>query len=162
MIGTQRPTARVVGAAVVAAMVLGSAVGAQAATRKKAKKRVVRHTRTVTLTYTGGCTVEDPVVTGSDTSGCSSFGGGGWAVPTRAGERFVTATVTDATGQQVPGAFWTGSGTKSNADAFCGAVKDYRFAPGSVVLALDAVGATPACPGLATQGTVRLVFSNLP
>ena len=83
-------------------------------------------------------------------------------MPTKPGEKFVTVTVTDATGQKVPGAFWTGSGTNSNADPFCGAVKDYQFAPGSVVIALDAVGATAQCPGFATQGTVKLVFSNLP
>jgi len=86
----------------------------------------------------------------------------GWSVDTKTGEKYVTVTVTDATGQKVPGAFWTGSGTNSHTDAFCGATKNYQFGAGPVVIALDAVGATPACPGLATQGTVTLVFSNLP
>jgi len=164
MFDVNRPNARLVGGALVAVMVFGSALGAEAATKKKHKKHkaVVKTSRTVKLSYTGGCTVEDPVLTGSDTSGCSSFGAAGWSVDTKTGEKYVTVTVTDATGQKVPGAFWTGSGTNSHTDAFCGATKNYQFGAGPVVIALDAVGATPACPGLATQGTVTLVFSNLP
>jgi hypothetical protein len=164
MVHVTRPSACLIGGALVATMVLGSAVGAEAATKKKPKhhKRVVRTTRTVKLSYTGGCTADTPAGAASDTSGCSSFGGAGWSVPTRSGEKYVTVTIADATGQKVRGAFWTGSGANGHADPFCGADKDYQFAVGPVVLALDAVGATTACPGLATQGTVTLVFSNLP
>jgi len=158
MLNHARPGARAIGAAVVAILVLGSAVGAEAATKKK----VVKHTRAVTLTYRGGCTVDDPAVSASDTSGCSMFGAAGWQVPAKSTERFVTVTVTDATGQKVPGAFWTGSGANGHTTAFCGSMKDYGVPQGGVVLALDAIGAVTKCPGLATQGTVKLVFSNLP
>jgi hypothetical protein len=159
MLNHARPSVRAIGAAVVATLVLGSAVGAEAATKKK---KVVRHIRTVTLNYRGGCTVDDPAVSASDTSGCSTFGAAGWQVPAKSTEKFVTVTVTDATGQKVPGAFWTGSGANGHTTSFCGSMKDYGVPAGGVVLALDAVGAIAACPGLATQGTVKLVFSNLP
>jgi len=160
MFDDKRPGARLIGAALVGVMIFGTALGAEAATKKKHK--VVRHTRTVTLSYKGGCSVDTPEGAVSDTSGCSGFGGGGWEVPTQAGEKYVSVTVTDATGRNVAGAFWEGSGTNSTTTDFCGSMKDFTAGPGSVVLALDAVGARTACPGLATQGTVKLVFSNLP
>lgn len=161
MFNDKRPGARLIGGALVGVMIFGTALGADAAVKKKPKKPV-KHTRTVTLAYKGGCTVDTPAGSLSDTSGCSGFGGGGWEVPTQPGEKFVTVTVTDATGRNVGGAFWEGSGTNSSATDFCGSMKNFTTGPGSVVLALDAAGATPACPGLATTGTVKLVFSNLP
>jgi hypothetical protein len=162
MFDGNRPSARLIGGALVGVMVLGSALGAEAATKKKVKKPV-KVTRTVTLKYAGGCSIETPAVVGSLTSSCSTVGAAGYAVATKATEKYVTVTVTDATGRAVPGAFWEGSGTTSSTNDFCGALKNYVVpAGGSVKLALDAVGGRRACPGVATQGTIKLVFSNLP
>jgi hypothetical protein len=157
-----KPSVRLIGSALVGVMVLGSALGAEAATKKKVKKPV-KHTRTVTLSYIGGCTVDTPAGAASETSNCSLFGGGGWALTARPGEKFVSITVKDASGRNVGGAFWEGSGTNSSTSDFCGSLKNYIApADGAIKLALDAVGATTACPGGATQGTATLVFSNLP
>ena len=162
MFATQRPGVRLIGASLVGVMVLGSAIGAEAATKKKAKPPV-KATRTVTLNYIGGCTVTTPVVAGSETSSCSTFGGGGWAIATKPTEKFASVTVVDASGRNVGGAFWEGSGANSTTTDFCGSLKNYVVpAGGKVKLALDAIGASTKCPGLATQGTVKVVFSNLP
>jgi hypothetical protein len=166
MIKIQRPSARLTGAALVGVMVLGSAVGAEAATHKKAKKPV-KVTRTVTLTYTGGCTAEawpSPGNGGGGSVVCPT-GAAGYSLTPKAGEKFVSVSVADASGRSVPGQFWEkGSGTANDTEIqFCGAMKNYQFPVGSpVLLDLDAAGAIPSCPGFATQGSIRLVFSNLP
>jgi hypothetical protein len=162
-----KPSVRLIGGALVGVMIFGTALGAEAATKKKVRKPV-KHTRTVTLTYRGGCTAE--VSAGGATGGgslgaCSTIGAADWALSAHAGEKFVSATVTDATGRQIPGQFWEkGSGTGNDTPIpFCGALKNYQFpADGSILLDLDAAGVVATCPGTATQGTVKLVFSNLP
>ena len=164
MIDFKRPSARLIGGALVGVLVLGSAVGAEAATKKKAKKPV-KVTRTVTLNYTGGCTIDTPAVGASLQGYCSSAGAAGWVIATKAGEKYASVTVSDASGRSTSGAFWEAggpNGTSTTTD-FCGSIKNYAVpAGGSVTLALDAVGAVAACPGFATQGTVKVVFSNLP
>ena len=166
MINIQRPSARLVGGALVGVMVLGSALGAEAATKKKAKKPV-KVTRTVTLNYTGGCTTEVWVDSGDGGGGCvaSPSGAASYSLTPKAGEKFVSITVADASGRNVPGEFWEkGSGTANDTEIqFCGAMKNYQFpVGGDILLDLDAVGAVASCPGFATQGTIKLVFSNLP
>lgn len=164
MIKMHRPSARLIGSALVGVLVLGSALGAEAATKKKPKKPV-KVTRTVTLSYTGGCTLETPAVGASLQGTCSNAGAAGWEMATKTGEKYVTVSVTDASGRATAGAFWEAGGANgtSTTTKFCGAMKDYVVPVGSTVkLALDAVGATTACPGFATQGTVKVVFSNLP
>ena len=166
MLNVQRPSARLIGGALVGVMVLGSAMGAEAATKKKPKKPV-KHTRTVTMNYTGGCTAEawpSPGNGGGGSVVCPA-GAAGYTMQAKPGEKFVSITVTDASGRKVPGQFWEkGGGTANDTEiAFCGAMKNYQFpADGSVLLDLDAVGAVTSCPGTATQGTIKLVFSNLP
>lgn len=151
--------ARLIGGALVATMVIGSAVGAEAATKKK----VVRHTRTVTLTYNGGCTIETPAVTGNDSDVCHAFGGGDWEQTAKAGEKYVSIKVTDASGRNVPGQFWVkGTTLHDTPIPFCGALKDFQFPSAAIQVDLDALGGTSKCPGVATSGTVTLVFSNLP
>ena len=157
-----KPSVRLIGSALVGVMIFGTALGAEAATKKKAKKPV-RHTRTVTLSYVSGCTVDTPAGAASETGNCATFGGGGWDITARPGEKFVSIAVKDASGRNVGGAFWEGSGTNSTTFDFCGSLKNYVApADGAIKLALDAVGATTKCPGGATQGTATLVFSNLP
>ena len=155
MFATQRPGVRL--------------IGAEAATKKAVKKKaVVKATRTVKLTYQGGCTAEfvTPVVKGATSPGaCTNIGAANWALASKVGEKFVSLSVTDQTGRAVPGQFWEkGSGTANDTEiGFCGSMKNYQIpAAGSILLDLDAVGAVPSCPGIATQGTVTLTFSNLP
>jgi len=167
MLDDKRPGARAIGGALIGVMIFGTALGAEAATKKKPKKPV-KHTRTVTLSYKGGCTAEinaGGASGGGSLGACSSIGAANYSLSARPGERFVSVTVADATGRQVPGQFWEkGSGTANDTEiAFCGAKKNYQFpADGSILLDLDAVGAVTSCPGTATQGTIKLVFSNLP
>ena len=164
MFNGKQPSARLIGGALVGVMIFGTALGAEAATKKKP----VKHTRTVTLAYRGGCTAEVNVGgnSGAGSPGaCSTLGAANYALTARAGEKYVSISVADASGRQVPGQFWEkGSGTGNDTEiAFCGAMKNYRFpADGSILLDLDAVGAVATCPGVATQGTIKLVFSNLP
>jgi len=165
MFDDKRPGARLIGGALVGVMIFGTALGADAATKKK-PKRVVKHTRTVTLKYTGGCTAETPAVTGSPTGACSTLGAAGYTIDARPGEKYVSIKVADATGRNVPGQFWqSGNSTVPNDTeiGFCGALKNYRFPVGQQLqLDLDALGGVQSCPGIATQGTITLVFSNLP
>jgi hypothetical protein len=166
MINANRPSARLLGGALVGVMVLGSALGAEAATKKKPKKPV-KVTRTVTLKYTGGCTVEawpSPGNGGGGSVVCPA-GAAGYTLAPKKGEKFISVKVADATGRNVPGEFWeTGPGAVDDTEIqFCGGMKNYQFpVGGSIILDLDAVGVIPACPGTATQGTITLVFSNLP
>jgi len=125
MFDDKRPGARLIGGALVGVMIFGTALGADAATKKK-PKRVVKHTRTVTLKYTGGCTAETPAVTGSPTGACSTLGAAGYTIDARPGEKYVSIKVADATGRNVPGQFWeSGISTvpKATEIGFCGALK---------------------------------------
>jgi len=155
--------ARVIGALVVASLVLASAVGAEAATKKKVVKRT---TRTVTLTYTGGCTIEawdGGSGVASRPGACSSAGAADWTLAAKKGERYLTIKAVDASGLSVPGDIWVqGSGLLSTEYQFCGATKDFKLPAPSFDLALDSVGAVRSCPGLATSGKITVVFSNLP
>src|SRR4051794_18090370 len=108
MMQRHRPNAaRLIGTVAIATLVLGSAVGAEAATKKK----VVKHTRTVTLTYRGGCTIETAAVTGNDSDVCHAFGGADAELTAKRGEKYVSVKVTDATGRNVPGQFWVKGAT---------------------------------------------------
>src|SRR3954451_17857832 len=163
----KKPGVRLIGSALDGVMIFGTALGAEAATKKKVVKKPVKHTRTVTLSYTGGCTVDldAGASEGFATPGaCSVIGAANEAQTAKVGEKFVSIAVKDASGRSVPGEFIEkGSGTGNDtAIRFCGAMKNYQFpADGSVSVSLDAAGAVSACPGFATQGTITLVFSNL-
>jgi hypothetical protein len=76
----------------------------------------------------------------------------------------LTVKVKDATGRPVPGQFWVKSSKVANDTeiAFCGALKNFQFPTPNILLDLDAIGGVTSCPGLATSGTITLVFSNLP
>ena len=160
----RRPSARLIGGALVVLMIFGTALGADASTKKHHKAVVKKTTRTVKLSYTGGCTLDIVAVGASERGQCSSVGAAGWDLPLKAGEKYVSVTVTDHSGRATPGAFWEtgGTGGTSKTVPFCGSTKDYTAPAGTVTMALDAVGAIAGCPGLATQGTVTVVFSNLP
>jgi hypothetical protein len=161
----KKPGVRLIGSTLVGVMIFGTALGAEAATKKKVKKPV-RHTRTVTLPYQGGCSLDTPAAGASLQGDCSTdAGAAGWVIAAQPSEKYATVTVIDATGRAVPAAFWEPNGPNgtSTTTDFCGSLKNYVVpSGGSVTLALDAIGIRTTCPGLATQGTVKVVFSNLP
>src|SRR3954470_12381838 len=126
----KKPGVRLIGSALVGVMIFGTALGAEAATKKKVKKPV-KHTRTVTLSYKGGCTAE--ISAGGATGGgslgaCSTLGAANYSLTAQKGEKFVSITVADTTGRQVPGQFWEKGGDTANDTevAFCGAMKNYQ------------------------------------
>lgn len=164
MLNVTRPSARLIGGALVATMVLGSALGAEAATKKKARHKAVKTTRTVTLNYTGACGLDTPAILGGFGDTCTPYGAAGWVLQAKPTEKFVSVTVKDSSGQTVPGDFWEkGSGTANDtAIPFCGAMKDYTVPQGGSIQLDLPVNAQQKCPGFPTQGSVTLVFSNLP
>lgn len=166
MMTVRRPARRAVTGLVVAALVGGSAIGAEAATKKKpAKPKKV--TRTVVLKYTGGCTID--LSAGGQSAAaapgaCTTVGAGDWAQSALPKEKYLSITVADASGRAVPGQVWI-KGTAVGQDTavpFCGSMKNYLMAASDFTLDVDAVGAVASCPGTATTGTVTLVYSNLP
>jgi hypothetical protein len=162
MFATSATGARLIAGGLIATTLLATAVGAEAATKKKPVK-VVKHTRVVTLSYRGGCTVEVPV--GAATPGqCAAIGAASYSLTAQKGEQYVSVSVTDATGRSVPGQFWIqGSQVAGDTEiAFCGSMKNFKFPVPAFDLDLDAVGLVASCPGVATSGTIKLTFSNLP
>lgn len=165
MLNVNRPSARLIGGSLVAVMVLGSALGAEAATKKKAKhKAVVKTTRTVTLKYSGPCGLDTPAILGGFGDTCTPYGAAGWVLQAKPTEKFVSISVKDSSGSQVPGDFWEKGGGTANDTAipFCGAMKDYTVPSGGSIQLDLPVNVAAKCPGFPTQGTVTLVFSNLP
>jgi hypothetical protein len=162
----RRPGYRALGFLVMGSLLVGSAAGAEAATKKK---KVVKHTRVVTLKYTGACTVagNTPAVTFAFSSSSCPPGAADYSgFDAQPGEKYLTVKVTDSTGRPVHGELWltTGSGTAANDknQEFCGALTDYLLTQRTFSLDLDAATVDASCPGGATSGTITATWSNLP
>jgi hypothetical protein len=157
MLSFRRPSHRAVGALVIGTLVLGSAVGAEAATKKP---KVVKHTRVVTYQYNGGCGRDLAVVVG-DTSPCGV--GTTWTLARQKGEKYLTIAVTDQTGRPVGGEIWLTGGTGNATDqAFCGSIKDFQIFQDSYNLDVNSPSLSTTCAGAATVGSVKITYSNLP
>jgi hypothetical protein len=145
--------------AVIAALALAATpVAAHASSAKKPKK----HVRTVSVAYTGPCSVDGwtPVATGPEASFCPNAPVALTVQPT---EHYFSAAIKDATGQAVPIALvTTGVNTSGGINqVFCGSVKDFPIAAGTYnVMPAIAVG-DASCPVPATQGTITVHLSNL-
>ena len=151
------------------ALISTAAVSFALSATADAAKKPVKKTRTVTLKYTGGCTIDlgTPLVNAAASpAACTSAGAASFPdVAAYKGEKYVTVTVADASGRPVPGELWfKGSSVGNDTQvAFCGSLKNYKLdLGGDFTMDLDAVGAVVSCPGTATQGTVKIVYSNLP
>ena len=152
--------------ALIFALIIGLIAGSMAApatAKKKKKKKPVKIERVAQGTYAapataaGNCTQTDGV-------GCMTIQSG-------AGERYVTAKVTDATGQPVAvtvDADLDGDAqTETSYGTFCGETTEpIEIEPGAALvfwvggpLQIVAAGCTP---GVGTQGTLDVTFSNLP
>ena len=150
---------RILVLSMVLGLVFGSIAAADAGKKKKPKK--------VTREAQGAYDAPTPVAVG----GCAQTGAIGCVtIPSGPGERYVTVTVTDATGTPVPVSIQADLDGNAQSDttygAFCGETSEPVLVDEGVTLQFW-VGLTPgsvalACPGVATQGTVDVVFSNLP
>lgn len=146
------------------ALVVGAFAAAPAQAKKK--KKVVRVERTAQGTYAAPATVVGSC-TQTDGIGCMTIPSGG-------SEQYLTATVTDATGQPVYVTVQADLDgdmrSETTYGAFCGETTEpIKFDSGAALIFW--VGpvtgipgrATSGCvPGQGTEGTVDVTFSNLP
>lgn len=157
--------------AIAVALSLGLLAGAMAmpadAAKKKKKKKPVKVERVVELAYQCPCGPSTPVASQGFWLAGGTFGGG--PVATGAEEKYVNVEVTDQTGQTVfvaLGQDTDGDGlSETDIGDVCGATEEPLevAAPGNELSAFVHVGTCPdGTPSIATGGTVKLTFSNLP
>ena len=108
--------------------------------------------------------VGDPVNAGACPNATNSCG----IFPTEAGEIYVTIEITDTTG--LPVGFSVGQdsdpatpGTETDLGNYCGKTDTpINFDPGYDIVVFPWFIGGPGCPGVATTGSVKATFSNLP
>ena len=152
--------------AITVLLVLGLLAGAlamPAEAKKKKKKKVTKVTREAQGTYIAPATVVGNC-TQTDGVGCMTIQSG-------ATEQYLTATATDAHGQPVSiavDADLDGDGTtETSYGSFCGTTAEaIQFDPGAAIVfwvGRPDVAVVDGCaPGIATQGTLDVTFSNMP
>ena len=137
--------------------------GSPGAAKKKKKPKKV--SRTVEHTYQA----PSPGVAGTagaclaaqmENAGCTE-------IPLSAKEKFVTITVTDASGQKVAGTMSQDSDPANTGyeiiGSFCGSTdKPVAVAPGLPLRISVYAVSSSACPGAATTGKIKATLSNLP
>ncbi|MGH2757408.1 MAG: hypothetical protein ACRDI3_06435 [Actinomycetota bacterium] len=144
-------------------LVVGTVAVAEAGKKKKKAKKPVKTEREAQGTYSapatlvGNCTQTDGI-------GCMTIASG-------PEEAFLTAKVTDAHGQPVSisvEADLDGDAmTETDYGTFCGETEEpIQIDPGAEIIfwvgRADIAVADACAPGVATQGTLDVVFSNLP
>ena len=144
-------------------LMLALSVGSFAAAPDEAKKKPKKTERTAQGTYAapatlvGNCTQTDGI-------GCMTIASG-------TNESYLTAKVTDQHGQPVSiavDADLDGDGTtETNYGSFCGETTEpIQIDPGAAIVfwvgRADVAAADGCAPGVATQGTLDVTFSNLP
>lgn len=146
---------------VVVGLVTTTATASAAAKPKTVPKK---QTRTLTLAYSfAGATTHTAVGLGSvqgcgPTPNCLSFS-------TAKDEKYISISTKDASGQSVGVSIYPDSGSSgvSTETVYCASVQSGHIAPASAwTLTADTLTVDPACPGLATQGTVTIILSNRP
>ena len=149
--------------AIAAAMVLGMLVATvSTAEAGKKKKKPAKVTREAQATYTSTVVVAAGNCTQTDAINCPRIASG-------SNESYITAKVTDATGQPVPVAVKADKdgdrSTETLYGVFCGETAEpIQIDPGvEVTFWIGKSPDTAALPcGAASQGTVDVTFSNLP
>lgn len=140
------------------------ATAATASAAPKPKTVPKKQTRTLTLAYSfAGATTHTAVGLGSvqgcgPTPNCLSFS-------TTKNEKYISISTKDAAGQSVGVSIYPDTGTNgvSTETFYCASAQSADIAPASAwTLAADTLTVDPACPGLATQGTVTIILSNRP
>lgn len=143
---------------------IAAALAAPAAAGKKKKKKPKRVERTVESKY------EAPAI------GTAQTGNGVCFRPTNScgdiatgpGEAFAMIEITDAAGMKVAFSLRQDTdpdslGSEKDLGKHCGKTEEpVAFEPGIPIIVFPwAIGST-ACPGIATQGTIKATLSNLP
>lgn len=147
-----------VGTAFVAVLVLGTGVGAHAATAKTKPK-----VRRVTISYTGGC----GTVLNADGNGLTAASGvcpvgADYKLVKKSKEKYLSIVVKDRAGVAVSGTLWLSPGTgNATSQPFCGAMKNYPMAQSKYTMDIDA-GVDSSCPGEPTAGTIVISYSTAP
>ena len=142
------------------AIAVPSASTATAATKKKPKKPV-KHVRTVTFTYAHPCAVTFNSAVGYGPGG--SYCDATSQITTSKTEKYMSVTITDATGQSVPVTFVEDASSSTTSwEVICGRQANVDVAPNDTYDLNPAVSLGDTCPVAATQGTVTVKLSNLP
>ena len=160
MFKLERVPARVIGAAVIATLVAGTGVGAEAATKKKHRKPIIR---TVTLAYQGGCGYQVVIAgNGPSATPSSCVTGDSYTLALKPGEKYISVSVADDYSPAVPGILWLSSGLgDAQSQPFCSSIKN--FVATGTQPSLDLVdGVASDCPGSAFTGTIKVTYSSIP
>lgn len=151
-------------AAVMCLAVIGAGGVADAASKGKPPKPR-KHTRTLTLVYNPAGPTSHAMTGVGSVQGCVGAIANCLAFAPTKDEKYMTITAADALGGRVGVSLYpdTGGSGVSTETFICGSTKNLPIAPRSAWnLAADTVSADVACPGLASQGTVTIILSNLP
>jgi hypothetical protein len=149
-----RVSTRLIGGVAIATMVAGTAVGAEAATKKKHKPII----RTVKIAYQGGCGI-DLAVAQATPGNCVV--GDSYSLALKPGEKFISIAVADDVSPDVPGILWLGTGLNAPNQPFCTTIKNFPAAGTQPSLDLfDGPDAT--CAGSAFTGTIKVTYSSNP
>ena len=116
---TRVPT-RLIGAATIAVMVLGTGVGAHAATKKRPRPII----RVVKLSYQGGC----GITAGAQATPGQCIVGESYNLALRRGEKFISIAVADDNMPDVPAVLWLGTGVNAPNQQFCSSIKNFPAA----------------------------------
>jgi len=153
MLKLNRVPTRLIGAATIGVMVLGTGVGAHAAVKKR--KPIIRH---ATFTYQGGCGLA--LVAANATPGTCVVGDS-YVLALHRGEKYISVSVVDQVSPKVPAVLWLGTGVGAANQGFCTSIKNFNATGTQPQLDLFD-GGDPSCPGSATQGTVKVTYSSVP
>jgi hypothetical protein len=155
MFKLDRAPARLIGAAAIATLVVGTGVGAEAATKKRKPHPIIR---TVKIPYQGGCGIDLAVA--QATPG-SCVVGDSYSLALKPGEKYISIRVADDVSPDVPAIMWLGTGLNAPNQAFCTTIKNFPATGTQPSLDLfDGPDAT--CAGSAFQGTITVTFSSNP
>lgn len=146
---------RLIGAAAATVLVTGTALAAHAA-----PAATKLHTRTVKISYSGGCGIVTPAVVGAP-GACVL--GDNYDVVRKTGEKYLTIKIADKTGKAVSGEIWLSGGTGNAVQyPFCGGLKNYRMGQSAYTMDLNEGVDATCVGGVATSGTITVTYSNLP
>jgi hypothetical protein len=161
MFQLDRVSTRVIGAVAIATMVGGTAVGADAATKKKKHKQKAI-IRTVKIDYQGGCGVTAKASgNGPSATPGQCVAGETYNLALKPGEKYLSVDVADDNMPGVPAILWLSTGLNAKNQAFCTSVKNFPAVGTQPSLDLFD-GVDTDCPGSATQGTITITFSSNP
>jgi hypothetical protein len=158
MLKSDRVSTRLIGGIAIATMIAGTAVGADAATKKKHKPII----RVQKISYQGGCGVTAQASgNGPSATPGQCVLGDSYTLALKPGEKFISVAVADDNMPGVPAVLWLGTGVNAPNQQFCTAVKNFPAAGTQPSLDLFD-GVNSDCPGSATTGTITVTYSSNP